>query len=145
MLGKLFQDPTKKFVAALPDAQAPDAEFAPAILDKEATETEVAEAPAVLETSGASGAVDTVTKTAEAAPVQAASSATVRELITSAVKAAAPNTETTDESGAVVSTPVDPTFAEAYLISAGNKSDRRRPGKSMSPFMDIAGNMRTGR
>ena len=142
MLGKLFQDPTKKFVAALPDAQEPDAEFAPVIVDKEAAEAETAEAPAVLEASATPGAADTVTKTTEAAPVQAASSATVRELIINAVKTAGvPGGESREASGGGVR--ADATFAESYLVSAGNKSDRRRPGKSMSPFMDIASNMRT--
>ena len=139
MLDKLFKDPTKKFVATLPDAKEPEVEFAPVMVDKEETEeTPVSE----VSTDEATSTTTTEKKEAAPAPVTVASSASVRDLITSAVKEASP---ATDESGNVITeTKQEPTFAEAYLVNAGNKNGRRRPGKSMAPFMDIAGNMRTG-
>lgn len=144
MLDKLFKDSTKKFVAALPDAQDPEVAFAPAIIEK--TEDGAApDADVTPENVGNDSAAEVATeatKATPAAPVAAASSSAVRDLITSAVKEASVSAATTEEPTAEASAPSNPTFAESYLVNAGNKSDRRRPGKSMAPFMDIAGNMK---
>lgn len=151
MFDNLFKDPAKKFVAVLPDAGEPTAEFAPATVDKEeetATPETTTEVPVDGAAPAPAPAPAPAAKTEKAAATPVATSASSAEeisnLIASAVKSAVPNGETTDESGTVVSTPVEPTFAEGYLVNAGNKSPRRRPGKSMAPFMDIANNMKTG-
>lgn len=45
------------------------------------------------------------------------------------------------EMAAAAATKVEGIFAENYLVVSGNKTSRRGPGASMSPFMDMAKNI----
>jgi hypothetical protein len=118
MLGKIFKKKEDEFFMAIPEgagAVETPAEFAPTIAEKTAA-VEGAEAIATTTTPAPASYVDPSTIIAAALQAYSAS--------------------TTGEAAAVG------TFADNYLVQAGNKATRRRPGVNMTEFMGMARNVR---
>lgn len=114
MLGKIFKKKEDEFFMAIPEGV-------------EAVETPVA--PAIAEAPAKSEAPQAIAP----APAVTASSTDNSAIIAAALSqyAAAATTPTETE-----------TFADQYLVNAGNTANRRRPGANMAAFVGMAKNVR---
>ncbi|AFY38025.1 hypothetical protein Lepto7376_1691 [[Leptolyngbya] sp. PCC 7376] len=150
MLKKLFGNAEEKFVMELPDSQGQNssAAMAPTIIQKEETTSAPAEKMAIIAVdSDATTEID-VPKSAPVVapePVKAATTApaSAQAEVEKASTPAATVVEETTENTAVAATPAAPvgSFSDKFLVNAGNTNARRRPSKSMDPFMGLARTM----
>ncbi|WP_139324957.1 hypothetical protein [[Limnothrix rosea] IAM M-220] len=123
----------------LPDSpeQESNAVFAPPVVEtKEANDGSTPAADEKVNASTAAASEAPTPKAPTPAPTTSNYVVDPREFIIAAVK------ETSAETKAEVEkTSSGASFAETFLLTTGNKSDRRRPGLSMDPFMGLAKTM----
>jgi hypothetical protein len=125
MLGKIFKKKEDEFFMAIPEGAG-------------AVETPVEFAPAITEEKKSTAKTKKVETKEAIATVSTAPAATVSSTDSSSIIAAALNSYTAAaaEGSEAVS------FAENYLVQAGNSVSRRRPSVNMGEFMGMAKNVR---
>ncbi len=137
MLKRLFGNSQEKFAMELPDSpeQESNAVFAPPIVEKKEEEA----APAAGENVNALTVEENGETPAPGAPAPVPAKPTYvdsREFIIAAIKESSAETKAKEEKASSSAS-----FAENFSMTVGNKSDRRRPGLSMEPFMGLAKTM----
>ena len=128
MIGKLFGKKKDSFFLEIKeDGSSSSSEATPAAVEKKQAATESAQ---VADASAATSE-DIQASAPTPAPTQASDP---KEIIAAALKANAERTKAAQNASSGI-------FAPNYLVSAGNRASRRRPGASMTAFMDMASNM----